>query len=52
MRVRITSSRSIASRRPRTWLGRGTTYLVLTLFTGIVLFPLVAVKQAAGLDLK
>jgi raffinose/stachyose/melibiose transport system permease protein len=42
MRARIAASRSIAARRPRTWLGRGTTYLVLMLFTGIVLFPLVA----------
>jgi len=42
MRARITAARSIASRWTRTWLGRGTIYLVLTLFTGIVLFPLVA----------
>jgi raffinose/stachyose/melibiose transport system permease protein len=42
MRARRTASRSIASRRTRTWLGWGAAYLVLTLFTGIVLFPLVA----------
>ena len=42
MSARITASRPIASRRTCTGLGRGATYLVLTLFTGIVLFPLVA----------
>jgi raffinose/stachyose/melibiose transport system permease protein len=42
MRARIATSRSIGSRRTNTWLGRGTAYLVLTIFTGIVLFPLVA----------
>src|SRR5579864_5012736 len=42
MSARITGPRSTAPRWILTWLGRGTTYLVLTLFTGIVLFQLVA----------
>lgn len=42
MGARIAASRSTGARRAGTALGRGTTYLVLTLFTGIVVFPLVS----------
>ena len=42
MSARSTAPRSRLLRRSHTWLGRGTTYFVLMLFTGIVLFPLAA----------